>query len=156
MMRNYGEESRYYHSIRGFNSRLDELQASILLAKLPHLDHWNARRREIAEYYRASINNSLISHLTEENYGRHNYHLYVVRVQRRDEFQRFLSNAGIGTLIHYPVPVHLQEAYADLGYRRGDFPVTESAAQEIVSLPIYPELTADEVQYVADVVTSFK
>jgi dTDP-4-amino-4,6-dideoxygalactose transaminase len=155
MLRNYGEEKRYHHVIRGFNSRLDELQASVLRVKLAHLDAWNARRREIAEAYRTLIRNPLVSHPEEKTYGKHNYHLYVVRVCRRDDFQAYLASRGIGTFIHYPIPVHLQEAYADLGYAAGEFPVTELLAQQIVSLPMYPELTADEIRYVAETVNSF-
>jgi dTDP-4-amino-4,6-dideoxygalactose transaminase len=155
-LRNYGEERRYHHTTKGINSRLDEIQAAILRAKLPHLDLWNERRRQIAEIYNREISNDLITRPEEMNYGRSNYHLYVIRCSRRDELQHHLSENGVHTLIHYPVPIHLQSAYSDLGKVAADYPVAELCAREVLSLPIFPELTDKEAFYVARCVNSFK
>ncbi len=154
-LRNYGEVRRYYHATRGVNSRLDEIQAAILRAKLPLLDGWNRRRREIATIYDREIRNELIRKPVEVGYGVHNYHLYVVRCRRRDELQRHMADCGVGTLIHYPVPIHLQEAYQDLNQREGTFPIAEECSREVLTLPIFPELTDDEATYVAKSVNSF-
>ena len=131
------------------------MQAAILCAKLPHLEEWNNRRREIADLYKKEIHNEFVLHPTEMGYGRHAYHLYVIRVKNRMAFQIFLQQNGIETAIHYPIPVHLQEAYIDLGKKRGDFPVAENLAEQIVSLPIYPELTNEEINYVCQIVNEF-
>jgi dTDP-4-amino-4,6-dideoxygalactose transaminase len=155
-LRNYGQEKRYYHKTKGANSRLDEVQAAILRAKLTHLNEWNERRRELAKIYEEGISNPLIQKPAEMRYGRHNYHLYVVRCPRRDELQQFLTEKGVSTLIHYPVPIHLQEAYSDLNKHQGDYPVAELLAGQILSLPIFPELTYDEAFYVVDCINSFK
>lgn len=153
LLRNYGWSERYYSAIKGYNSRLDELQAAILGAKLPYLDCWNARRRRLAALYTAALADdaraSAIQVPTEAAWSAHTYHLYVVRVPERDRVQAGLRERGIATQVHYPVPVHLQEAYQDLGYTPGSLPHTEQAAAEILSLPLYPELTDDDVQYVA-------
>ena len=153
LLRNYGWSERYYSSIKGYNSRLDELQAAVLGAKLPYLDSWNARRRRLAALYTAALAGdagaSAIQVPTEAAWAAHTYHLYVVRVPERDRVQAGLRERGIATQVHYPVPVHLQEAYRDLGYVPGSLPHTEQAAAEILSLPLYPELTDDDVQYVA-------
>jgi dTDP-4-amino-4,6-dideoxygalactose transaminase len=153
--RNYGQEKRYYHTTKGINSRLDEMQAAILRAKLPHLDRWNERRRAIARIYHHGVTNPLIKKPEEMGYGTPNYHLYVVRCGRREALQQHLAENGIQTLIHYPVPVHLQEAYRDLGKTRGDYPVAEACADEILSLPIFPELTDGEAEYVVETLNSF-
>ena len=157
LLRNYGWSERYYSAIKGYNSRLDELQAAVLGAKLPYLDRWNARRRRLAALYTAALAGdtlggtgaSTIQVPTEAAWATHAYHLYVVRLPERDRVQARLRERGIATQIHYPVPVHLQEAYQDLGYTPGSLPHTEQAAAEILSLPLYPELTDDDVQYVA-------
>jgi dTDP-4-amino-4,6-dideoxygalactose transaminase len=154
-LRNYGELRRYYHATRGVNSRLDEMQAAILRAKLPLLDGWNRRRREIAAIYDREITNELIRKPVELEYGVHNYHLYVVRCRRREELQKHMINCGVGTLIHYPVPIHLQEAYQDLMQREGSFPVAEECCREVLTLPVFPELTDEEVRHVAESVNSF-
>lgn len=155
-LRNYGEERRYHHTSKGFNSRLDEIQAAILRAKLPELDRWNARRREIASLYNREIRNPAVRLPAELEYGFHAYHLYVVRCAKRDELQRHLADAGVSTLIHYPVPFHLQEAYLDLNGKAGDYPVAEACAKEVLSLPIFPELADDEARYVAACVNAFE
>ena len=168
LLRNYGWSERYYSAIKGYNSRLDELQAAILGAKLPHLDAWNARRHRLAALYTAALAaDSAIQLPTAAAWAidapacttddptesckpvPHTYHLYVVRVPQRDRVQAGLRERGIATQVHYPVPVHLQEAYRDLGYTPGSLPHTEQAAAEILSLPLYPELTDDDVRYVA-------
>lgn len=155
MIRNYGQERRYYHSIKGFNSRLDDLQAAILSLKLPRLDGWNARRRAIAAMYAGGISNPLVRLPEEMPYGRHVYHLYPIRTAHRAALQEHLAARGIGTLIHYPVPIHLQESYADLGKPRGSFPESEAHADEELSLPMYPELTDDEVGTVCTALNEF-
>jgi len=154
-LRNYGEERRYFHKIKGFNSRLDEIQAAILRAKLPHLDAWNLRRREIARFYDREIANSLVSKPAELSYGEHNYHLYAIRCPHRNALQAHLTGLGIATFIHYPVCVHMQEAYAELDKGSGSYPHAESAAGEVLSLPVFPELTDDEIKIVADSVNAF-
>jgi dTDP-3-amino-3,4,6-trideoxy-alpha-D-glucose transaminase len=155
LLRNYGQQHRYAHETKGFNSRLDEMQAAILRAKLPRLPGWNSRRREIASIYDSEITNPLIRKPAEMSYGHHNYHLYVIRCARRDELQGFLEGRGVTTLIHYPIPVHLQAAYGDLGKRAGDFPTAEACAREILSLPIFPELSDEEARHVAASVNAF-
>ena len=155
-LRNYGQERRYYHASKGINSRLDEVQAAILRTKLPHLDEWNERRRAIARRYDEGITHPLVKKPEEMSYGIANYHLYVVRCRRRASLQEHLAAHGIQTLIHYPVPVHLQDAYQDLGKRRGDYPVSETCAEEILSLPIFPELTDEEAEYVVENINSFQ
>jgi dTDP-4-amino-4,6-dideoxygalactose transaminase len=153
LLRNYGQRKRYYHESKGFNSRLDEMQAAILRVKLRHLNGWNDIRRS-----KAAIYGSLLRSVTvpvEGDYARHVFHLYVLRSRRRDELQRYLAEQGIGTLIHYPVPVHLQKAYADLGLREGSLPVTEQCAREILSLPLYPELPDEQLIEVAEAINRF-
>jgi dTDP-4-amino-4,6-dideoxygalactose transaminase len=154
-LRNYGEERRYFHNSKGINSRLDEIQAAVLRAKLPRLDEWNRRRREICALYSETIKTPRISKPVEAAYGRSNFHLYVVRAGRRAALQEFLSRNGVTTLIHYPVPVHLQRAYSDLGKRAGDYPVSEQCADEVLSLPIFPELEDDEIRYVCQCINAF-
>jgi dTDP-4-amino-4,6-dideoxygalactose transaminase len=155
LLRNYGQRKRYYHAIKGFNSRLDELQAAILGVKLPMLDDWNESRRRRASLYSELLADSEVLTPTEAPYGKHVYHLYVVRSRCRDALREHLASQGIQTLIHYPVPVHLQEAYSDLGLSRGAFPVAEACAEQILSLPIYPELGLHEVERVAEAIKSF-
>lgn len=142
-LRNYGEDTRYHHVRPGINSRLDELQAAILRAKLPHLDGWNHARRGLAERYRAGLAGLPIQLPPAAPWAESNHHLYPVRTPRRDELQTFLRERGVQTLMHYPIPVHLQPAYESLGYRRGDFPVAEASCAQVLSLPLYPELAED-------------
>jgi len=155
MLRNYGQEKRYYHSIRGFNSRLDEIQAAILRVKLRHLDEWNKRRREIARFYDENINNADFIKPIEMDYGKHIYHLYVIRINERDKLQSFLQQNGVETIIHYPIPIHQQVAYQDLGLKEGSLPIAEKYVSEIVSLPIYPELTGKEIEYIVAMINKF-
>jgi dTDP-4-amino-4,6-dideoxygalactose transaminase len=147
--RNYGQRVKYEHPEIGTNSRLDTIQAAILRVKLPHLDDWNAARgRHAASYNALLAGSSIIFPKTNEGCT-HVYHLYVIQLDRRDEVQKRLTSCGIGTGIHYPIPIHLQEACASLGYRKGDFPVTEKAAARILSLPMYPEMTTEQCEFVA-------
>lgn len=147
-LRNYGQEKRYYHSIKGFNSRLDELQAAILSVKLPYLDQWNQRRREIAKLYNDAFMPTEINCPQEIGDRFHVYHLYALRVPQRDRFQKLLDDVGIRTVIHYPIPIHHQESYRELKYQSKFLSITEKLAEQIVSIPIYPELTNDEVDYI--------
>jgi dTDP-4-amino-4,6-dideoxygalactose transaminase len=159
LLRQYGWDKRYVSSLRGLNSRLDEIQAAILRVKLSHLDKWNKARRARAQLYGELLAGSRVATPAEMDYGRHVYHLYVVRCPHRahrDGLKSYLTENGVGTAIHYPVPIHLQEAYRDLGYRRGDFPVTEACADEILSLPMYPELREDEVREIVELVREGK
>ena len=153
LLRNYGQRRRYYHESKGFNSRLDEVQAAILRVKLRHLNRWNDARRGKAALY-----DSLLAGVVtpfEAEYAHHVYHLYVIRSPRRDALQRYLAEQGIGTLIHYPVPVHLQQAYQDLGISEGALPATELCAREILSLPLYPELPDERIVEVAKAIAQF-
>jgi len=156
MLRNYGEEERYYHTIEGFNSRLDEIQAAILRAKLPHLERWNEQRRAISAQYGHLMQNLSVTLPTEADWSRHIYHLYVVRTADRDALRRHLADAGVGSQIHYPVPLHLQKAFAHLGQGPGSCPVAEEAADEILSLPLYPELTEAQIAHVVATVNSYQ
>jgi dTDP-4-amino-4,6-dideoxygalactose transaminase len=156
-LREHGQVTRYYHPIVGYNARLDEIQAAVLRIKLRRLDRWNDRRRAIARLYTSLLRDSGV--ITPEDPGgeRHVWHIYAIRVEggRRDTLRDFLADRGIGTGIHYPVPIHLQDAAQFLGYRQGELPVTERIATEVLSLPMYPELTDEQVGHVADAVKAF-
>jgi dTDP-4-amino-4,6-dideoxygalactose transaminase len=154
-LRNGGQSDRYRHEMVGMNSRLDELQAAILRVKLTHLAAATDRRRALAALYGRELAGLPLQRPLEQPYARAVYHLYVVRHPRRDALAAFLKERGIGTLIHYPIPLHLQPAFASLGGREGDFPVAERAAREILSLPLYPELTDEQVTRVANAVREF-
>jgi len=143
LLRQYGWAKRYVSQVRGHNSRLDELQAAILRVKLPYLEAWNARRRHLAARYTARLKDTDLVLPQAASDGRHSYHLYVVRAQRRDALLTRLCEEGIGAQVHYPVPVHLQPAYTGLGFGPGSLPHTERAAAEVVSLPLYPEMSED-------------
>jgi len=155
-LRNYGEERRYYHTVKGFNSRLDEIQAAILRVKLRHLDEWNAARRRIAEFYLRHIVNPLITLPLEKPWARHCWHLFVVRTPQRDALRTHLQARGIGSQIHYPIPIHRQQAYADLNLPEGSLPVAEQLANEVLSLPLYPEMTEEQAARVCEAVNEFK
>lgn len=157
LLRDHGSARKYYHEIEGYNGRLDSLQAGMLRVKLRQLAKWNEQRRESARIYGellAPLAGS-IEAPSEEDSSRPVYHLYVIRTKLRDALQRQLLEAGVGTGIHYPVPVHLQAAYAARGWQRGDFPNAEEAAEEILSLPMYAGLTAEQQRRVAAVITQF-
>lgn len=148
MLRNYGQERRYHHKLRGWNSRLDEMQAALLRAKLPHLDAWNERRRAIAARYRSEINHKAVSFVEQSSGAVSCHHLFPVLCDGRDGLLDHLRTRGIDSLIHYPVAIHLQEAYRDLGYGPGDFPAAESLCRRELSLPMFPELDDAEVERV--------
>jgi dTDP-4-amino-4,6-dideoxygalactose transaminase len=149
MIIDHGQKERYTHEFEGWNFKMDGFQASILNVKLDYLDDWNEDRRQNAQYYNQLLG-GLEKVLTpkEMAYAKHIYHLYVVRVPEREKFQTFLKENGVGTSIHYPIPLHLQKAYKYLGYKEGDFTISEKCAREIVSLPMFPELTRQEIEFV--------
>ena len=154
LLRNYGQRAKYQHEIRGFNRRLDTIQAALLRVKLPYLDQWNAARRQHAQRYTELLCESTI--MTPAVAAVEPvWHLYVIRSPRRDALRNYLESHGIATGIHYPVPIHLQHAYADLGYPCGTFPITEQYAHEVLSLPLFAELTNDQLAYVAHYVQRF-
>ena len=156
-LRVHGSEPKYYHSVVGGNFRIDALQAAVLRAKLPHLDDWSAARRRNADRYRALFADAALTErvgLPEDVPG-HIYNQFVVRVEQRDELRAHLERSGVGTEIYYPLPLHLQECFADLGYGAGDFPHSEQAARETLALPIYPELTEDDLAYVVGAIAAF-
>jgi len=155
MLRNYGEERRYYHSVRGFNSRLDEIQAAVLRVKLRHLDSWNDARRRRAGLYAEHLKHLPLRLPFEAPWARHIFHLYAIRARRRDALQAHLASCGITALLHYPVPVHLQKAFAGLGYGPGRFPESERACRQVLSLPMYAEMPLDHVRAVARAVAQF-
>lgn len=155
MLRNYGQEAKYHHTVRGYNRRLDTLQAAVLRVKLKHLDRWNAARRQHANAYSRLLSAIDLVVPEERPYAESVWHLYVIQLDERDALKSHLEGLGIAAGTHYPVPIHLQPAYRDLGYRAGDFPVTEHAARRILSLPMYPELAPSEVEYVAAAIRAF-
>jgi dTDP-4-amino-4,6-dideoxygalactose transaminase len=154
MLRNYGQEKRYHNSIKGINSRLDELQAAVLRVKLAHLDEWNDKRRQVAAWYDEELGGICVCP-KEKPGGRHVYHLYVIRTTDRDGLAAGLEKENITALMHYPIPVHLQVAYEDLGYRRGDLPLTEVTVGRILSLPMHPAVTREGVRYVSGKVQEY-
>jgi dTDP-4-amino-4,6-dideoxygalactose transaminase len=156
-LRDHGQAQKYYHETEGYNGRLDAIQAGMLTVKLRRLSAWNAQRREVAARYNEGFR-SLRGALTipyEPSWAKSIYHLYVIRVQDRDELREHLSRAHVGTGIHYPIPLHLQKAYEPLGYAEGSFPVTEKAASEILSLPMYPQLGSEAQEQVRAQVVEF-
>ncbi len=156
MLREHGQARKYYHDLEGYNGRLHAIQAAFLRIKLRHLDEWNAGRRAAAERYRellSAIPSVVLPY--EPETSRAAYHLYVVRVPDRDGLGEHLKSRGISTGLHYPLPVHLQECYTEWGYRRGSLPVTERVAGEILSLPMFPGLTAEQQQRVAEAMAAF-
>lgn len=156
LLRNIGQKVKYYHEVKGFNHRLDTVQAAVLRVKLPYLDGWNASRRHAATTYAEMLAGLPIIAPETADYAEHIFHLFVVRVSgRREALMDHLKEMGVATGLHYPIPIHLQPAYAELGYKRGDFPVTEAYADEIVSLPIFPELDDNKVAYVANAIREF-
>lgn len=151
VLKNYGSEKKYYNSVQGHNMRLDELQAAFLSVKLKHLTKWNAERQAIAKQYLDALSNTanLSLPVTAAN-ASHVYHLFVICVPERDKVQASLRDKGIHTMIHYPIPPHLQLAYKNLGYKLGDFPIAEELANTMLSLPLYPGMTEKQVEYVAE------
>lgn len=151
MLRDYGRKSRYEHTSIGYNSRLDTIQAVILRIKLKYLDKWNVLRRDKAHFYTDKLKGTEdITVPYEADYAYHVYHIYAIRVKDRDKLVKRLTDKGIGVLIHYPIPLHLQKVYKDLGYKKGDFPAAEKVANEIISLPMYPHLKKTQIEYVVE------
>ena len=153
MLRNYGQKDRYIHAEKGTNSRLDEIQAAILRVKLKHLDKYNERRRSLANIYKKELKNIITP--KEMGYANHVYHLYVIRTQNRDQLMHYLREHGVGTQIHYPIPAHMQEAYQNLEIKEGSFPISESYSKEIVSLPLFPELSEEQVLHITKLINEF-
>lgn len=152
MLRDWGQERKYHHVLKGYNYRMDGIQGAILRVKLRHLDAWTEARRTHAAQYDKLLADSGVKTPTVMPYSHHVYHVYSVRSPQRDVLQQRLHEQGIQTSIHYPIPLHLQQAYAELGYRPGDFPCAESAAQEVLSLPMYAELAQEHLETISTVV----
>ena len=152
MLRDWGQDRKYHHMLKGFNYRMEGFQGAILRVKLRHLEHWTEARRAVVSLYNQHLADSGVETPTEMSWARHVYHVYTLRTDDRDGLQASLQADGIQTGIHYPVPVHLQAAYADLGYERGAFPHSETAANQVLSLPLYPELSSQAVAEVAGAV----
>ena len=156
LLRSYGSEKKYHHVEVGYNARLDELQAGLLSIKLSHLDELNDERENIMKRYLEEIKNPLLILPGVNKNCTHVWHLFVVRVEDRNKFQKYLEENGIGTVIHYPVPPHLSEAYKYLGHKKGDFPITEKYAETVLSLPIYNGMAQEEIDYVIEKINVYK
>lgn len=152
-LRNYGQTIKYHHDTLGVNSRLDEIQAAILRVKLKHLNKWNKQRNQIAMQYRRLIKGYSFQDIRPGNTS--NYHIFNILCDQREKLMVYLSQMGIGTLIHYPIPIHMQKCYEYLGYKEGDFPVSENLAKKEISLPMYPELKKQEIEYIAKKINEF-
>jgi dTDP-4-amino-4,6-dideoxygalactose transaminase len=155
VLRRHGGRIKYHHERVGYNSRLDELQAAILRVKLRHLDNWNAERQRVAARYDELLADSPVTIPHKAPGCWHVYHQYTMRAPRRDELRAFLREMGIGTMVYYPVPLHLQEIYADMGLGEGSFPEAERAATEVLSLPVFPELAEEQIQQIAGAIRQF-
>ena len=155
MLRVHGIEKRYYHDLHGFNSRLDEIQAAILRVKLPRLNGWNARRAQIARRYQDGLAGLPMDLPATASGNSHVYHVYAILSDRRDALQKHLADKGVATLIYYPVPLHLQKVYADMSLKEGDYPVAEAVSKKILPLPMYPELTDEQADYVIAQIRGF-
>ena len=153
---NYGSDYKYHHIYKGVNSRLDELQAAFLREKLKNLDKWNSKRREIANIYLNQIKNpNVVLPLKSDNIFEHIYHVFVIRCKERDKLEEYLNERGIGTVKHYPIPMHRQLAYKDLEISEGELPIAEEISRTVLSLPMYYGMTDEEVQYVINAVNKF-
>jgi dTDP-4-amino-4,6-dideoxygalactose transaminase len=155
LLRCYGERKKYQHILKGHNSRLDEIQAAILRVKLRYLDQWNEERRSKAELYTKMLSPLGVDCPSERKEVRHVYHLYAIKTRKRDALQAFLKKRRVETLIHYPVPIPLEKAYQELGYRRGDFPLAYQWSREVLSLPFFPGMKESEMEEVAEGVRRF-
>ncbi len=153
---NYGSDYKYHHIYQGNNSRLDEMQAAFLAAKLPHLDKVNENRRETARKYLTGIKNPEVILPFVPDYANPFWHIFGIRCKRRKELEKWLNDAGIGTNKHYPIPMHLQECYKDLGFKKGDYPIAEEISETELSIPMYYGMTDEEIQYVIDRVNEFR
>lgn len=152
-LRNYGQEKKYYHSAIGVNSRLDELQAAVLRVKLKHLNSWNKARNKIAKFYNQHLKKTKTQKIINNSFS--NYHVFSILTKKRSQLVDFLKQKNIQTLIHYPVPIHLQKCYRFLNLKKGDFPEAEKICAQIISLPIFPELTAKDLSYIINSINTF-
>ena len=155
ILRNHGQSKRYYHDVVGFNYRMEGIQGAVLNIKLKYLDEWNEKRRKAASLYNKFLKDTELVLPYESEYTKSIYHLYVVLSSKRDRIAQHLQQNGIATGLHYPVPVHLQKAYSNLIYKEGDFPFAEKNARECLSLPIFPEISKDDITYVSDKIKEF-
>jgi len=155
LLRMYGEKERYKSILVGHNSRLDELQAAILSTKMRFLSKWNCQRHKIAEIYKEQLSGLSIKIIEENKKGKSNYHLFVIQTNHRDSLVSYLSKGGVQIGIHYPIPIHLTEAFSHLGYKEGDFPISEKASREVISLPIYPQMRIGDVQYITEIIKKY-
>lgn len=156
VLRNYGSEKRYYNELVGYNSRLDELQAGLLRIKLSHIYELERERKKIAKRYLREIKNPLIQLPKIRENCTHVWHLFVIRIKDREKFQEYLEENEIGSVIHYPIPPHLSEAYRYLGYKKGDFPITEEYAETVLSLPLYNGMLKEEIDYVIEKINKYR
>lgn len=154
-LRNYGSEVKYHHIYKGCNSRLDELQAAMLRVKLKHMEEWTKERQRIAQYYIENINNPKIKLPNAPEREQHVWHIFPIFVEDRDELMKYLNDKGIQTLIHYPIPIHMQECYKELGYNEGDYPVAERLAKQEVSIPLWVGMKDEELKAVVEALNSF-
>lgn len=155
LLRNHGSEEKYHHHLIGINSRLDEVQAAVLLVKFKHIEKWNRQRQAHARFYDAALRGLPLRTPSAPSGFGHTYHLYSILVNDREALKAFLEKRGIGTAVHYPLPLHLQACYKGLGYRKGDLPVSESVSKQILSLPMYPELSAKSRALIVSAVRAF-
>lgn len=152
----HGHLPKYYNFVLGYNSRLDTIQATVLNVKLPYLDSWNEKRRQIAERYDVEIKNQLVQKPTVKAYNEHIYYVYMLLVKDRDKMRDYLEEHGVGTGVYFPVPLHLQKVFAYLGYQKGDFPNAEMVADHSLVIPMFAEMTDDEINYVIEIVNSYQ
>jgi dTDP-4-amino-4,6-dideoxygalactose transaminase len=156
MLREHGQSRKYYHDMEGYTGRLDAIQAAVLRLKLKRLADWNRARRDNAALYTKLLADVPgITVVKEADFAQSVYHLYVILVDDRDGLQAFLAEKEVGTGLHYPLPLHLQKAYSSMGFKKGDFPVSECTAEHLLSLPMYPELTAEQIEYVVDCIKEY-
>jgi dTDP-4-amino-4,6-dideoxygalactose transaminase len=156
MLREHGQSRKYYHDMEGYTGRLDAIQAAVLRLKLRRLADWNrARRANAARYTTLLAEVPGVTVVTEAEYAQSVYHLYVILVDDRDGLQTFLAEKGVGTNLHYPLPLHLQKAYAHRGFRKGDFPVSERTASRLLSLPMFAELSREQIEYVVECIKEY-
>jgi dTDP-4-amino-4,6-dideoxygalactose transaminase len=156
MLRDHGQAKKYFHDFEGYNGRLDTIQAGMLRVKLKHLQGWNEARRQNAGYYMDLLKDcpAVVPPFEPENVNSV-YHLYVIRTKRREDLQKYLSQQGVGTGLHYPIPLHLQNAYNDRAFSNGSYPVTEKVADEILSLPMFPQLSRDQISHIVSKIKEF-
>ena len=156
MVANHGSRIRYHHDLLGVNSRLDTIQAAILRVKLKYLAKWNETRKQVANYYSNGLNGLSVTTPFVADYAEHIFHQYTIKLAERDALQQFLNDKKIPNSVHYPIPLHLQAAYKKIsGYNKGDFPVSEDSAQRVISLPMHPDLTQEEQDYVIGSIHEF-